>query len=147
MLSKARKPNKSRKIRRKTSLKSIKGGGVFDGLKTSFDKILPKKKTEEPTLEESPVSQDPPPKTLKDLETMFNGHIPLEIFKIDFEKIAEIKKNETNILSKYESLPTREESLTGLNDEDKLKLDGSPQTPTPQTSNVPTPPNEDKPFF
>ena len=136
---KARKPNKSRKNRRKTSLKSIKGGGVFDGFKSGLNKILPKKKTEDPTLEESPVPQEPQPKTLKDLETMFNGQIPLEIFKIDFEKIAEIKKNETNMLSKYEELSGREEPLTGLKAED-VSVD------FPQTSNVPSPPGDDRPF-
>jgi hypothetical protein len=145
MPEKARKPIKSRKNKRKTSLKSRKGGGVWDSLK----KVLPKKKTDEAKLlpEESPIpQQDPKPKTLKDLELMFNGHIPLEIFKIDFEKIEELKKTEATTLQKFENLPEREEPSTELNDEDKLSLDDSPQTP-PQTSNVPTPPDEDKPFI
>ena len=141
----ARKAMKSRKNKRKTSLKSRKGGGVCDSLK----KVLPKKKTHEAKLlpEESPIpQQDPKPKTLKDLELMFNGHIPLEIFKIDFEKIEELKKTEATMPQKIENFPEREEPSTELNDEDKLSLDDSPQTP-PQTSNVPTPPDEDKPFI
>ena len=145
MPERARKPIKSRKNKRKTSLKSRKGGGVWDSLK----KVLPKKKTDEAKLlpEESPIpQQDPKPKTLKDLELMFNGHIPLEIFKIDFEKIEELKKTEATMQQQFEDLPGREEPLTGLNDEDKLSLDDSPQTP-PQTSNVPTPPDDDKPFI
>lgn len=123
---------KSRKNKRQFSLKKAtrkRGGGILSNVsnllsrrsKPKQDDLIPP----EPKLEtydvfsrrskpkQEPKRDDvipsvPEPKTFKDLEKMFHGIIPLDIFNINMEKIQEYKRQEENHLK---NLKKQEEML------------------------------------
>ena len=145
---------KSRRNKRKSSLKtkSRKGGAVWDFLKS---KEKPESKEEpEDDLKKVVAEEIPPvpePKTFNQLQDLFPDGIPLDIFTIDMEKIQHYKMME----KKFESLPAKDIDGEPLRPEPKeepkeeepkdvvLSQDKSEE---PATSNVPTPPDEDKLF-
>ena len=146
---------KSRRNKRNVSLKkkSRKGGAVWDFLK-SKEKPEPK---EEPEYDLKKVVAEeippvPEPKNFNQLQDLFPEGIPLDIFNIDMEKIQQYKMME----KKFEALPTKDIDGEPLRPEPKeeepkeeepkdvvLSEDKSEE---PTTSNVPTPPDEDKLF-
>lgn len=90
---------KSRKNKRQFSLKKAtrkRGGGILSNLlsRRSKPKQEPKRDDVIPSVAE--------PKTFKDLEKMFHGIIPLDIFNINMEKIQEYKRQEENHLRNLE---------------------------------------------
>lgn len=145
---------KSRRNKRNVSLKkkSRKGGAVWDFLK-SKEKPEPKEEPED-DLKKIVEEEIPPvaePKTFNQLQDLFPEGIPLDIFTIDMEKIQKYKMME----KKFESLANKDIDGEPLRTEPKeepkeeepkdvvLSQDKSEE---PATSNVPTPPDEDKLF-
>jgi len=145
---------KSRRNKRNVSLKkkSRKGGAVWDFLK-SKEKSKPKEEPEDDLKKvvEEEIPPVPEPKTFNQLQDLFPEGIPLDIFTIDMEKIQKYKMME----KKFESLPSKDIDGEPLRTEPKeepkeeepkdvvLSQDKSEE---PATSNVPTPPDEDKLF-
>ncbi len=146
---------KSRRNKRNVSLKkkSRKGGAVWDFLK-SKEKSEPK---EEPEYDLKKVVAEeippvPEPKTFNQLQDLFPEGIPLDIFTIDMDKIQQYKMMEKKFEAEAkkqidgeplrpepkEEEPKEEEPKDVVLSEDKLE--------EPTTSNVPTPPDEDKLF-
>tara|TARA_B100001113_G_C21114754_1_gene624877 strand:- start:2589 stop:3038 length:450 start_codon:yes stop_codon:yes gene_type:complete len=141
---------KSRRNKRKSSLKtkSRKGGAVWDFLKS---KEKPESKEEpEDDLKKVVAEEIPPvpePKTFNQLQELFPEGIPLDIFNIDMEKIQTYKMME----KKFASLPTMDidgEPLRTKPKEEEPKdvVLSEDKSEEPTTSNVPTPPDEDKLF-
>lgn len=146
---------KSRRNKRNVSLKkkSRKGGAVWDFLK-SKEKPEPKEEPEN-DLKKVVAEEIPPvpePKNFNQLQDLFPEGIPLDIFNIDMEKIQQYKMME----KKFEALPAKDIDGEPLRPEPKeeepkeeepkdvvLSEDKSEE---PTTSNVPTPPDEDKLF-
>lgn len=93
---------KSRKNKRQFSLKKAtrkRGGSILSNVsnllsRRSKPKQEPKRDDVIPSVAE--------PKTFKDLEKMFHGIIPLDIFNINMEKIQEYKRQEENHLQNLE---------------------------------------------
>ena len=149
---------KSRRNKRNVSLKkkSRKGGAVWDFLK-SKEKSEPKEEPED-DLKKVVAEEIPPvpePKTFNQLQELFPEGIPLDIFNIDMEKIQKYKMME----KKFESLPTTDIDGEPLRTESKEEPKEEPKEEEPKdvvlsedkseeptTSNVPTPPDEDKLF-
>lgn len=141
---------KSRRNKRKSSLKtkSRKGGAVWDFLK-SKEKPEPKEEAED-DLKKVVAEEIPPvpePKTFNQLQELFPEGIPLDIFNIDMEKIQTYKMME----KKFASLPTMDidgEPLRTKPKEEEPKdvVLSEDKSEEPTTSNVPTPPDEDKLF-
>ena len=141
---------KSRRNKRNVSLKkkSRKGGAVWDFLK-SKEKPEPKEEPED-DLKKVVAEEIPPvpePKTFNQLQDLFPEGIPLDIFTIDMDKIQQYKMME----KKFEALSAKDIDGEPLRPEPKeeepkdvvLSEDKSEE---PTTSNVPTPPDEDKLF-
>ena len=136
---------KSRRNKRNVSLKkkSRKGGAVWDFLK-SKEKPEPKEEPED-DLKKVVAEGIPPvpePKTFNQLQDLFPDGIPLDIFTIDMEKIQHYKMME----KKFESLPTKDIDGEPLRSEPKDVVLSEDKSEEPTTSNVPTPPDEDKLF-
>ena len=136
---------KSRRNKRNVSLKkkSRKGGAVWDFLK-SKEKPEPKEEPED-DLKKVVAEEIPPvpePKTFNQLQDLFPDGIPLDIFTIDMEKIQHYKMME----KKFESLPTKDIDGEPLRAEPKDVVLSEDKSEEPTTSNVPTPPDEDKLF-
>lgn len=136
---------KSRRNKRNVSLKkkSRKGGAVWDFLK-SKEKPEPKEEPED-DLKKVVAEEIPPvpePKTFNQLQDLFPDGIPLDIFTIDMEKIQHYKMME----KKFESLPTKDIDGEPLRPEPKDVVLSQDKSEEPTTSNVPTPPDEDKLF-
>ena len=141
---------KSRRNKRKSSLKtkSRKGGAVWDFLK-STEKPESKEEPED-DLKKVVAEEIPPvpePKTFNQLQELFPEGIPLDIFNIDMEKIQTYKMME----KKFASLPTMDidgEPLRTKPKEEEPKdvVLSEDKSEEPTTSNVPTPPDEDKLF-
>lgn len=136
---------KSRRNKRNVSLKkkSRKGGAVWDFLK-SKEKPEPKEEPED-DLKKVVAEEIPPvpePKTFNQLQDLFPDGIPLDIFTIDMEKIQHYKMME----KKFESLPTKDIDGEPLRSEPKDVVLSEDKSEEPTTSNVPTPPDEDKLF-
>ena len=145
---------KSRRNKRNVSLKkkSRKGGAVWDFLK-SKEKPEPKEEPEDDLKKvvEEEIPPVPEPKTFNQLQDLFPEGIPLDIFNIDMEIIQKYKMME----KMFESLPSKDIDGEPLSEETKeepkeeepkdvvLSQDKSEE---PATSNVPTPPDEDKLF-
>ena len=145
---------KSRRNKRNVSLKkkSRKGGAVWDFLK-SKEKPEPKEEPED-DLKKVVAEEIPPvpePQNFNQLQDLFPEGIPLDIFTIDMEKIQKYKMME----KKFEALASKDIDGEPLRTEPKeepkeeepndvvLSQDKSEE---PATSNVPTPPDEDKLF-
>ena len=144
---------KSRRNKRNVSLKkkSRKGGAVWDFLKS---KEKPESEPED-DLKKVVAEEIPPvpePKTFNQLQDLFPEGIPLDIFTIDMDKIQQYKMMEKKFEAEAkkqidgeplrpepkEEEPKEEEPKDVVLSEDKLE--------EPTTSNVPTPPDEDKLF-
>ena len=151
---------KSRRNKRNVSLKkkSRKGGAVWDFLK-SKEKPEPKEEPED-DLKKVVAEEIPPvpePKNFNQLQDLFPEGIPLDIFNIDMEKIQQYKMMEKKFeVAAALTLPTKDIDGEPLHPEPKeeepkeeepkdvvLSEDKSEE---PTTSNVPTPPDEDKLF-
>ena len=140
---------KSRRNKRNVSLKkkSRKGGAVWDFLK-SKEKPEPKEEPEDDLKKvvEEEIPPVPEPKTFNQLQDLFPEGIPLDIFTIDMEKIQKYKMME----KKFESLPSKdidgEPLRTESKEEPKDVVLSQDKSEEPATSNVPTPPDEDKLF-
>jgi len=136
---------KSRRNKRNVSLKkkSRKGGAVWDFLK-SKEKSEPKEEPED-DLKKVVAEEIPPvpePQNFNQLQDLFPEGIPLDIFNIDMEKIQHYKMME----KKFESLPTKDIDGEPLRSEPKDVVLSEDKSEEPTTSNVPTPPDEDKLF-
>ena len=93
---------KSRKNKRQFSLKKAtkkRGGGILSSVSNVFSRSS--KPKQEPKRDDL-IPPVPEPKTFKDLEKMFHGIIPLDIFNINMEKIQEYKRQEENHLKNLE---------------------------------------------
>ena len=123
---------KSRKNKRQFSLKKAtrkRGGGILNSVfskKQIYQSTKPKRDEVIP-----PVLHNL--KTFNDLQTLFNGNIPLDIFTIDMDKIQEYKRQEEN-----SPAPGREE-LYETPDAAKQFADHSP-TWNPTNQPPPLPP-------
>ena len=139
---------KSRRNKRNVSLKkkSRKGGAVWDFLKS---KEKPESEPED-DLKKVVAEEIPPvpePKTFNQLQDLFPEGIPLDIFTIDMDKIQQYKMME----KKFEALPTKDIDgeplrLEPKEEEPKDVVLSEDKSEEPTTSNVPTPPDEDKLF-
>lgn len=143
---------KSRRNKRNVSLKkkSRKGGAVWDFLK-SKEKPKPEPEDDLKKVVAEEIPPVPEPQNFNQLQDLFPEGIPLDIFNIDMEKIQKYKMME----KRFESLPSKDIDGEPLRTESKeepkeeepkdvvLSQDKSEE---PATSNVPTPPDEDKLF-
>jgi len=89
---------KSRKNKRQFSLKKAtrkRGGGILSNVGSVF-----RRKKIYQNTKPKPDDVTPPVvhnlKTFNDLQTLYNGNIPLDIFTIDMAKVQEYKRQEEN---------------------------------------------------
>ena len=93
---------KSRKNKRQFSLKKAtrkRGGGILSSVSNVFSRSS--KPKQEPKRDDL-IPPVPELKTFNDLQELFHGIIPLDIFTIDMDKIQEYKRMEENHLKNIE---------------------------------------------